>query len=426
MNFELFIARRIYSDREAARGVSRPAIRIALAGIIVGLAVMIISICVVMGFKQEVADKVVGFGSHIQVVSLTQDEYQQRMPVITTDSLVNIVEQAADEWARQLRRTSPIRCIQRYAIKMGMLKTDDDFLGLQFKGVGEDYDTTFFSTYLVEGRLPRFGAEEASGDLLISRSISNTLNLSTGDRVFAYFIDNDNMRARRFTVCGIYETNLSEYDRSTVLTDIYTVRRLSNWEPDQSSGLEILLNDFDGMEDLSDAVTDAVGHSVDRDGCTYGVYHIKELAQHIFSWLGVLDVNVIMILVLMICVASFTVASGLLIIMLERIHMIGTLKALGADNHSVRRVFANFAIMLVGQGLVWGNIIGLLLCYLQYQFHIVALDASVYYIDSVPVRFHWLLIMAVNVITLIIASVVIFGSSHIMSLDRPAKTLRWD
>lgn len=426
MNFELFIARRIYSDREAARGVSRPAIRIALAGIVVGLAVMIISICVVMGFKQEVADKVVGFGSHIQVVSLTQDEYQQRMPVVTSDSLVQVVAATADEWAERHGRTSPVSHIQRFAVRMGMLKTDDDFLGLQFKGVGEDYDTTFFKTYLDEGRLPRFGSDEASGDLLISRYISKTLNISTGDRVFAYFISGNDMRARRFNVCGIYETNLSEYDRSTVLTDIYTIRRLCNWDTDQSSGLEVLLTDFDGMESLTDAMNAVVGHSPDRDGCTYGVFHVKELAPHIFSWLGVLDVNVIMILVLMICVASFTVASGLLIIMLERIQMIGTLKALGAGNGAVRRVFANFAIMLVGQGMVWGNIVGLLLCYVQYRFHIVALDASVYYIDSVPVRFYWPLIIAVNVITLIIAAAVIFGASHIMSIDRPAKTLRWD
>ena len=423
---EHFLARRLYTGRDDGHAVARPAMRIALIGIAVGLAVMIVSICVVMGFKSEVADKVVGFGSHIQVVSLTQDQYQQRMPVITTDSLVQAVEQAAHGWAQTQGRPSPVERIQRFAIKMGMLKTDDDFLGLQFKGVGEDYDTTFFSTYLAEGRLPHFNTSEASGDLLISRTIANTLNLNTGERVFAYFIDNGNMRARRFTVCGIYETNLNEYDRTTVLTDIYTVRRLNNWEPDQSSGLEVLLTDFEGMEELTDDIDRAVGHTIDRDGCTYGVFHVKELAPHIFSWLGVLDVNVVMILVLMICVAAFTVASGLLIIMLERIQMVGLLGALGATNATIRKMFSHFAVMLVGRGMLWGNAVGLILCWIQRQFHIIALDASVYYIDSVPIRFDWALIILVNIITLLISVIVIFGSSHLMSLGRPAQTMRWE
>lgn len=421
---EHFLARRLYTGRDDGHAVARPAMRIALIGIAVGLAVMIVSICVVMGFKSEVADKVVGFGSHIQVVSLTQDQYQQRMPVITTDSLINVVTHAADGYAPH--GSNPIRKVQRYAMKRGMLKTNDDFLGLQFKGVDQDYDTTFFSTFLIKGRLPQFGSDEASNQLLISKQIANDLGLDVGDRVFAYFVEADNMRARRFTVCGIYETNLSEYDRNNVLTDIYTIRRLNNWDPDQSSGLEILIDNFADLEPVTDRLSDVVGHTIDRDGCTYGVFHVKELAPHIFSWLGVLDVNVVMILVLMICVAAFTVASGLLIIMLERIQMVGLLGALGATNATIRKMFSHFAVMLVGRGMLWGNAVGLILCWVQRQFHIIALDASVYYIDSVPIRFDWALIILVNIITLLISVIVIFGSSHLMSLGRPAQTMRWE
>lgn len=425
MNFPLFIARRIYSGRDSSHAVSQPAIRIALAGIVTGLAVMIVSICVVMGFKHEVASKVIGFGSHIQVVSLTQDQYMQRMPILTTDSLEQVVAHSADDLLPG-GVASPISHVQRYAIKMGMLKTDDDFLGLQFKGAGEDYDTTFFASYMVDGRLPRFSSTEASNDLMISRRTADDLGLSVGDRVFAYFVGNDDMRARRFTVCGIFETNLSEYDRSVVLTDIYTIRKLNGWDADQSSGFEVQLTDFDHLDAVTDCLLEQVGHTIDGAGCTYGVFNIRELAPNIFSWLGVLDVNVIMILVLMICVASFTVASGLLIIMLERIQMIGVLKALGATNNAVRKVFVNFAIMLVGRGMIWGNIIGLVLCWLQSRFHLVSLDASVYYIDSVPIRFNWILIIAVNIITLAISSVVIFGSSYLMGISRPARTMRFE
>ena len=425
MNFPLFIARRIYSGRDSSHAVSQPAIRIALAGIVTGLAVMIVSICVVMGFKHEVASKVIGFGSHIQVVSLTQDQYMQRMPILTTDSLEQVVAHSADDLLPG-GVASPISHVQRYAIKMGMLKTDDDFLGLQFKGAGEDYDTTFFASYMVDGRLPRFSSTEASNDLMISRRTADDLGLSVGDRVFAYFVGNDDMRARRFTVCGIFETNLSEYDRSVVLTDIYTIRKLNGWDADQSSGFEVQLTDFDHLDAVTDCLLEQVGHTIDGAGCTYGVFNIRELAPNIFSWLGVLDVNVIMILVLMICVASFTVASGLLIIMLERIQMIGVLKALGATNNAVRKVFVDFAIMLVGRGMIWGNIIGLALCWLQSRFHLVSLDASVYYIDSVPIRFNWILIIAVNIITLVISSVVIFGSSYLMGISRPARTMRFE
>lgn len=416
----------MFYGRDQQQSVSRPAIRIALAGIIVGLAVMIISLCVVMGFKQQVADKVVGFGSHIQVVSLTQDEYMQRMPIEASDSIVNLVAHACDS-IPQLHATTPvIRKVQRFAMKMGMLKTDDDFLGLQFKGVGQDYDTTFFSTYLLEGRLPAFSSDESSNELLISRRIANDLSLAVGDRVFAYFIDRSQMRARRFNVCGIYETNLSEYDRTTVLTDIYTIRRLNNWDSLQVTGLEVLISDFAYLASATDSIEARVGHTTDNHGCTYGVYHIRDLAPHIFSWLGVLDVNVVMILVLMICVASFTVASGLLIIMLERIQTIGTLMALGATHLSIRKIFTHFAIMLVGRGMLWGNIVGVALCWLQSQFHIIGLDASVYYIDSVPIQFNWPLIILVNIITLVVAAIVIFGSSHLMGLGKPAKTMRWD
>mgnify|MGYP002622034823 CR=1 FL=1 len=426
MNFPLFIARRIYSGRDSSHAVSQPAIRIALAGIVVGLAVMIVSICVVMGFKHEVASKVIGFGSHIQVISLTQDQYMQRMPVLTTDSLEQAVRHAADELPLIGMAASPISHVQRYAVKMGMLKTNDDFLGLQFKGAGEDYDSTFFAAYTTEGRLPRFSSSEASNDLMISRRTANDLGLNVGDRVFAYFVGNDDMRARRFNVCGIYETNLSEYDRSVVLTDIYTIRRLNGWDANQSSGFEVQITDFDLLDAVTDCIHQKVGRTIDDAGCTYGVFNIRELAPNIFSWLGVLDVNVIMILVLMICVASFTVASGLLIIMLERIQMIGVLKALGATNNAVRRVFVNFAIMLVGRGMVWGNIIGLTICWLQSRFHIIGLDASVYYIDSVPIRFNWILIIAVNIITLVISSVVIFGSSYLMGISRPARTMHFE
>lgn len=416
MNFEVFIARRIYSDdSEGEKRFSRPAVRIALAGIAIGIAVMIISLSVVYGFKREVSGKVIGFGSHIQVLSLTQSYEREILPVLTNDSLLRIVKKFKD-----------VDHIQTFATKMGILKTDEDFCGITFKGLSQEYDTTFLHEALLEGRMPRLDEEESSNELLISQKIAKTLHLNLGDKVFAYFVSNESMRARRFKVCGIFQTNMSEYDKSYALTDIRTVRRLNNWEDDMSSGYEITIKDFSQLRDVTFQMASKINKGLDRNGVTYGVFSIKELAPHTFSWLAVLDMNVVMIIILMICVSVFTVVSGLLIIMLERINMIGILKALGATNFSIRRVFMNFAIMLVSKGLIIGNVVGLLLCYLQHFFHLVRLDASIYYLSYVPVEINYLYILLVNLGTLIITSLVIFGSSYLVSLSNPAKTMRWD
>ena len=417
MNLSLFIARRIYADNsEGGKKLSRPAVRIALAGIAIGIAVMIISLSVVSGFKREVAGKVTGFGSHIQVLSLTQTTGHEMLPVLTNDSLLRIV-----------KGFKQVDHVQAFATKLGILKTDEDFCGLTFKGLSADYDTAFLHQSLVAGRLPRIDDEgESSGELLISNRTARMLHLGEGSKVFAYFLSGESMRARRFTVCGIFETNMSEYDASYAMTDIHTVRRLNGWEADMSSGYEVTIKDFDQLRDVTFSMAGKINKGYDRNGVTYGVFSIKEMAPHTFSWLSVLDMNVVMIIILMICVSIFTVVSGLLIIMLERINMIGILKALGATNFSVRKVFMNFAVMLVGKGLLIGNVAGLLLCYLQQWFHPVKLDASVYYLSYVPVEINYLYILLINLGTILITSLVIFGSSYLVSISKPAKTMRWD
>ena len=415
MSFELFIARRIYADKtEDGERFSRPAIRIAMLGVAIGVAVMLISLAVVLGFKHEVSEKVIGFGGHIQVLSLTQNQNYEMMPVLTNDTLV-----------RKVKQVQGIDHIQRFATKIGILKTEENFRGLTFKGVGEDYDLSFFRKSLVEGDMPHFSSRKATNEMLLSKKVAGDLGVKVGDRVFAYFMGDEAMRARRFKVTGIFATNMNDYDRNYVITDIYTVRKLNGWDAEMSSGLEVTVSDFDRVESITQQLQ-FLHQGADRYGVTYGVFSIKDLAAHTFSWLAVLDMNVVMILILMILVSTFTVVSGLLIIMLERINMIGTLKVLGATNGAVRRVFIHFSVMLVGRGLLWGNLIGLLLCWLQQHYHLLALDASVYYIDSVPVQFNWPLILAVNAITLLISTLVIWGSSHLISIGKPSDTLRYE
>ena len=385
-----------------------------MLGVAIGVAVMIVSLAVVLGFKHEVSSKVIGFGSHIQVLSLTQNQNYEVMPVLTNDTLI-----------RKVKSVRGVCHIQKFATKIGILKTEENFRGLTFKGVGEDYDLSFFRNSLVDGKMPKFSSKEASNEILLSRKVAGDLGVKTGDKIFAYFMGEESMRARRFKVAGIFATNMNDYDKNYVITDLYTVRKLNGWDAEMSSGLEVTVNDFDHVEELTQKLQ-FIHQGVDRNGVTYGVFSIKEMAAHTFAWLSVLDMNVVMILVLMILVSAFTVVSGLLIIMLERINMIGTLKVLGATNVSVRRIFINFSIMLVGQGLLWGNVFGLLICWLQQRFHLISLDASVYYIDSVPIQFNWWLILAINVLTLLISTLVIWGSSHLISIDKPSQTIRYE
>lgn len=415
MSFERFIARRIYSDKtDDGERFSRPAVRVAMLGVAIGLAVMIVSLAVVLGFKREIKSKVVGFGGNIQVISLTQNQKYEILPINTDADVVN-----------KIKTVGNVSHIQQIATRLGMLKTEDDFRGLTFKGVGSDYDSTFLCSCIVDGHMPHFSESKPSNEILISKKVADDLGLKVGGKVFAYFMGDESMRARRFKVTGIYVTNMDDYDKNLVFTDIYTIRKLNGWERGMSTGMEISVKDIDYLDQT---VKDLhfLREMKNDSGAMIGVFSIKELAAHTFAWLDVLDMNVVMILVLMILVSAFTVVSGLLIVMLERINMIGTLKVLGATNKTVRQIFVRFSIMLVGRGMLWGNAAGLIICLMQKQFHIVSLDASTYYIDSVPIEFDWLLIVAVNVVTFMISGIVIWGSSLLISIGKPASTLRFE
>lgn len=433
MSFETFIARRIHGTSPGEeRRVSHTAIQIAVAGIAVGLATMVVSLAVVRGFKQEVSGKARGFLADVQIRSLSQDRDFNILPLMADDSLLDVV-----------RRTRGVAHVQKFATKSGMLKTDADFAALEFKGVGEDYDTMFLRQYLVEGRLPRFSASKASGEILLSARQSGDLRLRVGDKVFAYFFsglrsadDGDalsgassyaqSLRARRFTVVGIYETHLAEYDRVFCFTDLHTVRRLSNWEEPACTGLEIHTGEGSDREEVTYRLVGKVNHSLGSNGARRGAFSIRELSPRIFAWLDVLDTNVVMIVVLMLVIGSFTVMSSLLIVMLERIHTIAVLKALGATDGQVRGVFQRFSLYVVGKAVVIGDAVAVAVCLLQQEFNVVPLDAQTYYIDHVPISVSWTAFLLVNAGVLFISLLVIMGGSRLMSLGAPARTLTWE
>lgn len=415
MNLPLFIAKRIYSDNDAQQKVSKPAIRIATAGVAVGLAVMIVSVCIVLGFKHTIRDKVIGFGSHITVANFMTIHGNGQRPIAMNDSMTKV-----------LRSVNGVRHVQRYALKQGILKTDSDFLGVAFKGIAAEYDTTFIHNNMVSGCIPTFSDEASHNKIVISKIMADMLKIKTGDKVFAYFIDNDNVRMRRFLVSGIYQTNLTQYDKTICFTDLYTAVRLNGWNNDQVTGAEIIVNDFNKVNDVEDILVSKVNRTTDSYGETYSSETIQESNPQIFSWLDLLDLNVWIILALMLCVAGFTMISGLLIIILERTNMIGVLKALGAKNKTIRKTFLWFAVFIIGKGMIIGNVIGLGLVIIQNVTGMVTLDPSTYYVKTVPVEINIPLLLLLNIATLLISVFVLIAPSFLISRIHPAKSMRYE
>lgn len=414
MNWKLFIARRIYLSGGKKKGVSEPAVRIAMVGIAIGLAVMIVSLAVVIGFKHQVRDKVIGMGADIVVSSIDGTDLYRMSPIVAEDSLLDV-----------FRSLPEVSHVQRYSTKPGMIMTSDNFQGMVVKGVGQEYDWTYLKAHLQEGAIPAFADSAASNKVLVSRSVADKLSLKVGDRLFTYYVE-DNIRARRLEVSGIYQTNFSAFDDYFLITDLYTVNRLNNWRPGQVGGVEIAVSDYSRLEAANGEIRTSLGEHTDRYGEYYCSRTAEELYPQIFAWLDLLDTNVWVILILMTGVAGFTMISGLLIIILERTNMIGLLKALGADNASVRQIFLTFSVFLIGKGMLWGNVIGLGFCLVQYFFEPFKLDPSTYYVNAVPVELHLGWIVLLNLCTWLVSVLMLVGPSYLVSRVHPAKSIRFE
>ena len=282
------------------------------------------------------------------------------------------------------------------------------------KGVGPEFDPHFIKEYLLEGEVPVFSDSVSTNKVLISKALATKLKLKLGDKIYTYYIQDD-IRARRLTIAGIYQTNFSEYDNLFLLTDLYTVNRLNSWQPEQVSGVELEVNDYNRLEDITYKIAEDTDNQHDLLGGTYYVRNIEQLNPQIFEWLGLLDTNIWVILVLMMGVAGFTMISGLLIIIIERTNMIGILKALGVDNFTIRKTFLWFSVFLIGKGMILGNIIGLAFCFLQSYFHIFKLDPANYYMDSVPVYFNIWFLLLINAGTLLSSVLMLIGPSFIIA-----------
>lgn len=395
--------------------VSRPAIRIATIGVAIGLAVMIVTVSVVLGFKHTIRDKVVGFGGHIQVHNVLLFNDADPYTICVNDSLMDAIGQIQG-----------VNHVERYSVTQGLLKTEDDFLGVAFKGVGPEFNTTFLKEHLIDGEMPQFSDSTSHYQLLMSKMIADKLQLNAGDKVFAYFIGDDDVKTRKYTISGIYQTNMTRFDESLCFTDLYAVNRLNGWDKDNCTGIGVTVEDLDQLPQTEEAFINDINRSFDNKGNMMTSQTIYEAYPQVFMWLELLDINVWIILALMVCVAGFTMISGLLIIILERTQMIGILKALGARNKTIRHTFLWFSVFIIGQGMLWGNIIGIGIVLLQQYTGIISLDPQTYYVSEAPMELNIPLTLLLDAVTLLICVFVLIAPSYLISHIHPAKSMRYE
>ena len=412
--FTWFVAKRLFAQGGSSGRASRLATSIATLGVAIGLAVMVVSVAIVLGFQKEVQDKVLGFGAHIKVINYNSLGGQEFSPIVIDDTVVS-----------RLSAIPNVASVARFCTKPGMLKTDANFRGIAIQGIGQDYDQSFISSHLVKGEMPQFTDSAVSGKLVISQALAREMQVDVGGTIYAYFFE-QTVRARKFTVAGIYQTNLTDFDKNFAYTDLFTIHRLLGWDSQQYAGAEIRLQDFERLDETLLSVVNEVNHKQDAYGNYYSSMSIRMEHPQIFAWLGLLDMDIAVILILMICVSIFTAVSGLLIIILERTNFIGIMKALGARNRQMRHLFVNYALLIILRGIVLGNVLAFALILLQKYTGIVRLDPEVYYVDAVPVMVNWLWVLVIDAGTFMISALAMIVPSFVVSNITPAKSIRFE
>ncbi len=417
---EFFISRRIIKNN---KGFSKPIVNIAILGITLGLAIMILTVAIVTGFQKEIREKVIGFGSHIQITNYDNNESFEGTPI-----------DRKQPFLAELNNNPSIRHIQCFATKAGIIKTKDrsaslttgsgqgtggELQGVVVKGIGSDFDWNFFKKNIVEGEPFTVQDSVKSDKLLISKFHAEKLKLKLNDTITVYFIQNQQQRARRLSVCGIYSTGLGDiFDQVYVIADIAHIQKLNNWDANSVGGFEVLLNDYKQLDEATDAVNLAIGYQ-------FLAKSIKDLNRQVFSWLDAQDINAVVVLALMALVAAINMISALLIIILERTNMIGILKSLGMGNGGVRKIFLFNASYLIGRGLLWGNIAGISICLLQKYFNFIPLDETTYYLSSIPINFNLFHILLLNTGTFILCLFMLIIPSYIITYITPVKAMRF-
>ncbi len=415
MNTERFIAKRIIFGSGNANQLSRPIVRISVLGITLGLAVMILAIAIVTGFQSEIKNKLIGFGSHIVITNYDDNTSDEPQPISKIQPFLS-----------DLKNNPNIKHVQIYATKSGIVKTKTENEGVLLKGIGADFDWKFINDNLKSGKVFTVTDTGASRQIVISQYLAAKLELKLNDKMVVYFLTKKQdtlstqyeQRVKTFNVSGIYETGYEDIDKKLVLVDIGQIQKINFWDKDLVGGFEIAIKDFKKIDEVGEEVDEWIGQ-----GLT--VQTVKQLNASVFAWLDWMDVNVQIILILMVIVAGINMMSALLILILERTTMIGLLKALGARNGSIQKIFLYNSAFIIGKGLMWGNLIGLSLAFFQKYFGVFKLDAKIYFLSQIPIEINLFHILLLNVGTLFCCLIMLILPSFIVSKITPVKAIRF-
>jgi lipoprotein-releasing system permease protein len=405
LNLEYFIAKRFLNKNK--KNFSESIIKVSIAGIALGISVMILSVAVVTGFKQKISEKVIGFGGHIQIGNFDLNKSIESLPIEKNLLLEN-----------KIRQIKGVKNIQVFANKAGMIKTDNQIQGFILKGVDKDYDWDFIKTNLIEGNILQINAEQKSDKVIISKFLSDKLNLKLNDKLKTYFIEDENLRGRAFFIAGIYETGLEEFDKKIIFSDISHIQKLNKWNKQSVEGYEVLINDFDKLDEIAKEVYNVTGYNLNTNT-------IKEIHPEIFDWLSLTDMNVIVIIIIISMISSVTMISILLILILDKTNLIGLLKAMGLINSSIRKIFIYNALYIISKGMIIGNSIALLIGIIQIKFGIFKLDEASYYLKTIPVNLNLWHILLINTGTIILCIIALMVPSYIISKITPIKAIRY-
>ncbi len=417
MNTELYIARHIL-PRENTTNISKSIVNIAIIAIALGLAVMIIAVSVIVGFKSTISEQIFGFSSHIEIVNFDNNSSYETLPIQKDPTLIS-----------NLKKEKNVTAVQVYATKPGLIKVNNTARGIIVKGIDTTYNWSFIQNHLIDGETLTFPSDTTTDNVVISKTLADLLGLSLHDKFTTSFVPNDankKVRKRSFIVSGIYETHLNEIDDRFILVDIRHIQDLNNWNAEQVSGYEVFLKDYKHLDEQKEIINDIVGYDISPDSQKLHVETLQEKTPQIFDWLSLLDMNAWLIIALMILVAGMNMITGLLVIILEKTSLIGILKSLGAQNASVRKIFLYVGSMLITKGLFWGNIVGLLLCIVQQQFHIITLDPTIYFMSYVPIALPIFYILALNLGTFILTTAMLIIPSMLITNISPSEAIRFE
>ncbi|MBL7933447.1 MAG: ABC transporter permease [Bacteroidia bacterium] len=422
LNVERFIAKRISGTKTGKDNISKPIVKIGIIGISLGISVMLLTISIVLGFKKEIISKITGLTTDIVISGIDQNPGGESTPTKISEDTLKLI--------RQLPFT---KHLQKTAFKNGLLKTEHENEGILLKGVTKDYDFSFIQKHLLEGKLPEFKEDEASKDILVSKSLCDKMDLNLKQKIQIHFLVQHEVtdslsgdtfvkteqRSRTFSICGIFKTDFSDFDDKISLIDLRQIQNLNYWTHDMAGKYELRIKDFEQLEQNQEQLLDLLGYN-------YNVLNVREVYSNIFIWLDKLDINGVIIVVLMILVATINMITALLILILERTNMVGLVKALGMNNADVRKIFLNISYRLIGKGMLWGNIVGIGLCLLQYYFKIAKLDSETYYVEFVAIDINWFYFLLLNIGTFVTCAIMLFLPSLIITRLTPIKTLKFD